>query len=68
LSYKSDKYTAWGERKDISNVKAFGTYRPCFVKIEKNETGGAYSTYEGKEKCIQDFGGETTCETQYMGE
>jgi hypothetical protein len=28
-------------------------------QIEKNEMGGACSTYEGKEKCVQDFGGET---------
>jgi len=38
-------------------------------KIEKNETGGAYSAYGGEEKRIQDFGGktwgkETTWETQ----
>jgi hypothetical protein len=26
--------------------------------IEKNEMGGACSTYGGKERCIQDFGGE----------
>jgi hypothetical protein len=28
-------------------------------QIEKNEMGGACSTYGGKERCIQDFGGET---------
>jgi hypothetical protein len=28
-------------------------------QIEKNEKGGACSTYGGKEGCIQDFGGET---------
>jgi hypothetical protein len=28
-------------------------------QIEKNEMGGACSTYWGKERCIQDFGGET---------
>jgi hypothetical protein len=28
-------------------------------KIEKNEIGGACNTYGGKERCIQDFGGET---------
>jgi hypothetical protein len=28
-------------------------------QIDKNETGGACSTYGGKERCIQDFGGET---------
>jgi hypothetical protein len=28
-------------------------------QIEKNEIGGAYSTYGGKERCIQDFGEET---------
>jgi hypothetical protein len=26
---------------------------------EKNEMGGACSTYGGKERCIQDFGEET---------
>jgi hypothetical protein len=28
-------------------------------QIEKNEMGGACSTYGGKERCIQDFCGET---------
>jgi hypothetical protein len=28
-------------------------------QIEKNEMGGACSTYGGKERCIEDFGGET---------
>jgi hypothetical protein len=28
-------------------------------QIEKNEIGGAHSTYGGKERCIQGFGGET---------
>jgi hypothetical protein len=28
-------------------------------KMEKNEIGGACSTYGGEEMCIQDFGGET---------
>jgi hypothetical protein len=28
-------------------------------QIEKNEMGGAYSTYGGHERCIQGFGGET---------
>jgi hypothetical protein len=28
-------------------------------KIEKNEMGGASSTYGGEERFIQDFGGET---------
>jgi len=29
------------------------------VQIEKNEIGGACSTYGGEEKCIQDVGGKT---------
>jgi hypothetical protein len=28
-------------------------------KIEKNEIGGACSTYGGEERCVQGFGGET---------
>ena len=28
-------------------------------QIETNEMGGACSTYGGKERCIQGFGGET---------
>jgi hypothetical protein len=28
-------------------------------QIEKNEMGWTCSTYGGKEKCIQDFGGDT---------
>ena len=27
--------------------------------VEKNEMGGACSTYGGEERCIQGFGGET---------
>jgi hypothetical protein len=38
-------------------------------QIEKNEMGGACSTYGGRERCVQDFGRETlgkqtTWETQ----
>ena len=34
---------------------------PYFLgdQIEKNETGGAFSTYGGEERCILCFGGET---------
>jgi len=28
------------------------------VQIEKNETGGACSMYEGRERCVEGFGGE----------
>jgi hypothetical protein len=28
-------------------------------KIEKIQIGGACSTYGGRERCVQDFGGET---------
>jgi hypothetical protein len=28
-------------------------------KIEKNDMGGACSTYGGRERCVQGFGGET---------
>ena len=28
-------------------------------KVEKNEMGGAYGTYGGRERRAQDFGGET---------
>jgi hypothetical protein len=28
-------------------------------EIKTNEMGGACSTYEEEERCIQDFGGET---------
>lgn len=30
-----------------------------YDQIEKNGMGGACSTYEGEETCIQDLGGET---------
>jgi hypothetical protein len=29
------------------------------VKVEKNEMGGAWSTYRGDERCLHSFGGET---------
>jgi hypothetical protein len=42
------------------------TSRPVIItkyypgnKIEKNDMSGACSMYGGKERCIQDFGGET---------
>ena len=28
-------------------------------QIDRNEIGGAYSTYGGEERCIKGFGGET---------
>jgi hypothetical protein len=28
-------------------------------QIEKNEMGGAGKTYEGEDRCIEGFGGET---------
>jgi len=28
-------------------------------QIEKNDMGGACSTYASEERCLQDFGGET---------
>jgi hypothetical protein len=31
----------------------------CFVIETENEMGGACSTHGGKERCIQDFDGET---------
>jgi hypothetical protein len=37
-------------------------YSPNIIwvsKIEKKETGGEWSTYGGKKRCIQEFGGET---------
>jgi hypothetical protein len=37
-------------------------------KIEKNEMGGACSTYGGKDRCIQDFGGETCGKATYLGD
>jgi hypothetical protein len=33
---------------------------------EKNEMGGACSTYRGKERCMQVFGGENPNERDYL--
>jgi len=29
------------------------------MQSEKDEMGGAYSTYRGEQRCLQGFGGET---------
>jgi hypothetical protein len=51
------------KRRRLHNEELNDLYSPPNIirvnKIEKNEMGGACSTYGGKEGCIQDFGGET---------
>ena len=42
-------------REEITNIRII----KVGDKIEKNEMGGACSTYGGEERCIQGFGGET---------
>jgi hypothetical protein len=42
----------------ILNAKFINLYL-IKLKIEKNEMGGACSTYGGEERRIQGFGGET---------
>ena len=57
---KRDEVT--GEWRKIHNEELNELYSPKIfwvIKFEKNETGGAYSTYGGEERCIQDIGGET---------
>jgi hypothetical protein len=57
---KRDKVT--GERrKPLNEDIMICTLHHIFSgdKIEKNEMGGACSTYGGEESCIQGFGGET---------
>jgi len=34
-------------------------YSGLHGQVKKNEIGGAYSMYEGQEKCIKVFGGKT---------
>ena len=57
---KRDEIT--GEWRKIHNEELRDLYLPKIIwvsKIEKNEMGGAYSTYGGEERCTKDFGGET---------
>ena len=44
--------------------KVIGEWSKLHDDIEKNEMGGTCSTYEGEERCIQGFGGETTWKIQ----
>jgi hypothetical protein len=55
---KRDEVT--GEWIKIRNEEIYDLYQHCSGdKVEKNEMGGACSTYGGEERRIQGFGGET---------
>jgi hypothetical protein len=49
---------------DLSNGK--GTKYYSGDQIENNETGGACTTYGGKERCIQGSGGENLRESDHL--
>jgi hypothetical protein len=56
---KSDEVT--GEWTKLHNEELNGLYLTQYRagdKIEKNEKGGACSTYGGRETCVQGSGGE----------
>jgi hypothetical protein len=52
-----------GEWRTLHNEELYVLYPSSDValsnKIKSNETGRACSTYRGKKRCIQGFGGET---------
>ena len=59
---RMDKVT--GEWRKLNNGKLNDLHSSRNIirvnkQIEKNEMGGACSTYRGEERCIQVFGGET---------
>jgi len=58
---KRDEVT--GEWRKVHNDKLNDLYSSPTIgsgdKIEKNEVGGVCSTYDGEERCLQGFGGET---------
>jgi len=58
---RSDEVT--GEWRKLHSVELYDLYStPNIVRVvnsEKNEMGGACSTYGGEERRIQSFGGET---------
>jgi hypothetical protein len=59
-----------GEWRRLHNEELNDLYSsPCSGnQIEKNETGGAFNTYRGKERCIQDFGGGDLREGDHLGD
>jgi hypothetical protein len=59
---KSDEVT--GEWRRLHNEELNDLYSSQNTyysgdQIKENKTGGAYRTYGGQKKCLQDFGGKT---------
>jgi hypothetical protein len=66
---KRDEVT--GERRKLHNEELKGLYSLTnivrVIKSRRMRWGGACSTYGGRERCVQDFGGET-CGKETAGE
>jgi hypothetical protein len=45
--------------KKTSYKNGYLNFMTCFKIVEKNEMGGACSTYDGREGRVRGFGGET---------
>jgi hypothetical protein len=54
FGHKRDKVTGGWRKLHNEEIKYYSGNQ-----IQKNEMGGACSTYGGEERCIQCFGGET---------
>jgi len=60
FGHKGDKVTRNGENYIMRRLMICTLHPILFCdKIEKNEMGGPWSVYGGKERRIQGFGGET---------
>jgi hypothetical protein len=55
----SDAVCSWLRRWNITDPLAASTLCCSVDLFENNEMGRACSTYGGKERCMQGFGGET---------
>jgi hypothetical protein len=57
--YPVRRFTYRNEQVRVDEVQGVFVYELFVYLKEKNEVGGACSTYGGGESCVEGFGGET---------